>query len=150
VVMILFISLLLFFQKAEVPLKPSDEFEIKLDYQLKQKPISDRFSIDYYDTKESGMLPYLVLNVKFLKLSDQEVKAKITDSRNKLIFNKKVSLADVLKLDIGYTDDVKDRVTSHKFNIVLISPDRKDVSRIYILIEEDGTFLVNDEVRGKF
>lgn len=144
------ISFLLFFQKAEAPLKPNDEFEVKLDYQLKQKPISDRLSIDYYDTKESGMLPYLVLNIKLLKLSDQEVKARITDNKNKLIFNRKVSLTDVLKLDIGYTDDVKDRVTSHKFNITFVSADKKEVSRIYILIEEDGTFLVNDEVRGKF
>lgn len=148
--MVLFISLLLLFQKTEAPLKPNDEFEVKLDYQLKQKPISDRLSIDYYETKEGGMLPYLILNIRLLKLSDQEVKAKIVDAKGKLIFNRKASLNDVLKLDIGYTDDVKDRVTSYKFNIVFLSADKKEVSRIYILIEEDGTFLVNDEVRGKF
>lgn len=148
--MVLFISLLLFFQKPEVPLKPNDEFEVKLDYQLKQKPISDRLSIDYYETKEGGMLPYLILNIRLLKLSDQEVKTKIIDAKGKLIFNRKASVNDVLKLDIGYTDDVKDRVTSYKFDIVFLSADKKEVSRIYILIEEDGTFLVNDEVRGKF
>ncbi len=148
--MVLFISLLLFLQKTEIPLKPNDEFEIKLDYQLKQKPISDRLSIDYYDTKEGGMLPYLILNIKLLKLSEQEVKTKIIDGKDKLIFNRKTAVNDVLKLDIGYTDDVKDRVTSYKFNIIFLSADKKEVSRIYILIEEDGTFLVNDEIRGKF
>ncbi len=148
--MVLFISLLLFLQKTEIPLKPNDEFEIKLDYQLKQKPISDRLSIDYYDTKEGGMLPYLILNIRLLKLSEQEVKTKIIDGKDKLIFNRKTSVNDVLKLDIGYTDDVKDRVTSYKFNIIFLSADKKEVSRIYILIEEDGTFLVNDEIRGKF
>lgn len=148
--MVLFISLLLFLQKTEIPLKPNDEFEVKLDYQLKQKPISDRLSIDYYDTKEGGMLPYLILNIRLLKLSEQEVKTKIIDGKDKLIFNRKTSVNDVLKLDIGYTDDVKDRVTSYKFNIIFLSADKKEVSRIYILIEEDGTFLVNDEIRGKF
>ncbi len=148
--MVLFISLLLFLQKTEIPLKPNDEFEVKLDYQLKQKPISDRLSIDYYDTKEGGMLPYLILNIRLLKLSEQEVKTKLIDGKDKLIFNRKTSVNDVLKLDIGYTDDVKDRVTSYKFNIIFLSADKKEVSRIYILIEEDGTFLVNDEIRGKF
>ncbi len=148
--MVLFISFLLFFQKTEIPYKPNDEFEVKLDYQLKQKPISDRMSIDYYDTKEGGMLPYLILNIRLLKLSEQEVKTKIIDGKGKLIFNRKTTLNDVLKLDIGYTDDVKDRVTSYKFNIIFQSADKKEVSRIYILIEEDGTFLVNGEIRGKF
>jgi len=148
--MILFVSLLLFFQKTEIPYKPNDEFEVKLDYQLKQKPISDRFSIDYYDTKEGGMLPYLILNIRPLKLSEHEVKAKIIDNKERVIFNRKTTVNDVLKIDIGYTDDAKDRVTSYKFNIIFLSSDKKEVSRIYILIEEDGTFLVNEEVRGKF
>jgi hypothetical protein len=148
--MFLFLPLLLFFQGTEIPFKPNDEFEIKLDYQLKQKPISDRLSIDYYDTKEGGTLPYLILNIRSLKLSEREVRVKIIDSKGKLILSRKASLTDVLKLDVGYTDDAKDRVTSSEFNLYFVSADKKEISRIHILIEEDGTFLVNGEVRGKF
>ena len=148
--MILFISLLLLIQTEEVPLKPKEEFEIKLDYQLKQKPISDRFSIDYYDTKEGGLLPYLIIKIKPLKLSDQEAKVKLVDNKDRIVFNRKINLGDELKLEIGYTDDVKDRVTAHEFNLFFLSNQRKEVSKIHILIAEDGTFLVNDEIRGKF
>lgn len=148
--MVLFLSLVLLFQNSGTPLKPNEEFEVKLDYQLKQKPISDRFSIDYYDTKEAGVLPYLILKIKPLKLSDQEVRAKMVDNKRKIVFNKKVALGDELKLDVGYTDDAKERITPHEFNLYFLSADKEEVSRVNIFIGEDGTFLVNGEVRGKF
>jgi hypothetical protein len=53
-------------------------------------------------------------------------------------------------LVIGYTDDVKDRVTPHEYILTFLSEDKTPLSRIVIFIDEDGTFAVNGEKRGRF
>jgi hypothetical protein len=55
-----------------------------------------------------------------------------------------------VQLEVGFTDDVKDRVTPHHYFLTLVSPKKTETSKIEILIEEDGTFFVNGEKRGKF
>ena len=141
----------------DVPYKTSNEFEIRLDYQFKNREPADRNSIDLNETRaeherrtSTAILPYLVLHVKMLKLSEQEVKVKITDNFGNTVGTKKITTGTVIPLDVGFTDDVKDRISAHQYNMTLISPDKKFTSRIVVHIEEDGTFLVNGERRGKF
>jgi len=50
---------------------------------------------------------------------------------------------------MGYTDDIKGRVTEHEYTVYFLSKDKKPVSRIVIYFQEDGTFLVNGEKRGR-
>jgi hypothetical protein len=144
-----------FFQ--ETPVKPKDEFEIKLDYQFKNRPAQDLSSVHYDETKKehdrrtsAALLPFLTLNVKMLKLSQEEVKLKITNNLTARTASRKVEAGTVVPIIIGFTDDAKDRVTAHQYTLTLISPKKTDVSKIDIIIEEDGTFLVNGEKRGKF
>jgi hypothetical protein len=56
----------------------------------------------------------------------------------------------VLPLDIGYTDDVKDRLVASQYTITFLGEEKNQISRIVIFIDKDGTFFVNDEIRGKF
>jgi hypothetical protein len=64
--------------------------------------------------------------------------------------SKKITEGVVLPIDIGFTADVIDRVSAHEYILTFLSPAKSETSKIVILIQEDGTFLVNGEKRGKF
>jgi hypothetical protein len=144
-----------FFQ--ELPLKPKEEFEIKLNLEFKNRPAQDLSAVHYDETRReherrvsTAMLPYLILNIKTLKLSEDETKIRITNNLTTRIFTRKVEEGTEFPILVGFTDDAKDRVTAHSYVITFISPKKTETSKIEILIEEDGTFLVNGEKRGKF
>jgi hypothetical protein len=156
------LSILLFilnvtWQEPEVPLKPNDQFQLTLDYQFKTRTASNNsnINIDYQNdriVKEggSGPLPYLIITCKMLKLAEQELRVKVSNNALKTAFSKKVKEGEEFELDMGYTDDMKDRVSPFEYTIYFLSAEKKPVSRIHLFIMEDGTFLVNGEKRGKF
>lgn len=151
------ILLLAFLFTQEIPVKPKDEFEIKLDYQFKNRPAQDHNAVHFDETKKehdrrvsAAPLPFLILNIKMLKLSGEEVKLRVTNNLNPRIAVRKVQEGTVVPLQIGFTDDAKDRVAAHQYTLTLLSPKKTETSKIEIFIEEDGTFLVNGEKRGKF
>ncbi|HOX83861.1 MAG TPA: hypothetical protein PLJ60_09505 [Chryseolinea sp.] len=144
----------LFFVQNQIPFKAKDEFEVKLNYTLKQRPaVSEHNTYQYENQSASqnaqGVLPYLILNVKILKASAEEVRLKVSNNRSSNVMSKKLKEGDEFSIDIGFTDDVKDRVTAHEYTINLLDDKRKEQSKIVILVNKDGTFLINDEVRGK-
>lgn len=146
-------------QPPEIPLKATEEFKIELEYKFKNRPVSDNAFIDLTETvaekerRTTGNvtpLPYLIIHLTFQKLSDKEVRLRCTDNNQKNRFTKKLDMEKVYSLDLGFTEDMKDRVTAHEFVFVLMDPDRNDTSRIHLIVEEDGTFLINGVKRGKF
>lgn len=151
-----FVLLLIFIQ--DVPFKPKEEFEIKLDYQFKQRPVGDHNTVRLSDSpKEAhdsrgggGVLPYLILNIKSLKLPEEKMRIRITTNLNDRTSFRKTSVNTVLALDLGFTDDMKDRVTAHEYILTFVTADKTAVDRILISIGEDGSFLVNGEKRGQF
>ncbi|MCU0368395.1 MAG: hypothetical protein MUF39_06155 [Cyclobacteriaceae bacterium] len=141
----------------DVPYKASDEYEITIDYKFEERPAIDRTRVDYSEATDernrkaiSGPLPYLKINIKLLKLSSEELKLRMTDSNGRLLFSRKATVGTMLTLDIGFIDDVKDQITPNNYTLTIFSDSKKPVSRIYMEILEDGTFLVNAEKRGKF
>lgn len=137
-----------------VPFKPSNEFEVMIDYKFRERPALDRTKEYQFNTDEksrkSALLPYLKLQLKFLKLNADEVKVKIVNSHGKMVYSRKASEGAVIIIDVGYTDDVKDGVAPHEFTALLYSEAKKTTSRIHFNIAEDGTFMINDEKKGKF
>ena len=156
-VSILFV-LISFIWQAEVPYKPNDEFQLEMEYKFKQKPGADHLTLDFTETIQEhqkkqysgGPLPYLIISFKTLKLSSEEVRVRGINSEGNMVVTKKAEVGSTFKLDLGYTDDMKDRVTSHEFNIYFLSAKKKELSRVHLFVQEDGTFLVNGEIRGKF
>jgi hypothetical protein len=138
-----------------VPFKAKDEFDVKIDLKLKQRPQdSDANTVDLSDQPKkkpsSAMLPYLYLRVSFLKLNPEEVRLTVKNNFDRRIVNKKIEKNPILEIDAGFTDDLKDRGKTSEFVITMLSADKEDISKIVIQIEEDGTFLVNGDKRGKF
>lgn len=142
--------------QTDVPYKPEDEFKVDLKLELKQKPVNDRYHVDFNETWEdrnkntASMLPYLTVQIKFLKFGENEVRVKGYNNKGEPVCNKKLDADLVVKLELGFTEDLKDRVTPHEFNIYTLDSKKKEVYRIHLVIQEDGTFLVNDKMRGKF
>lgn len=154
----LLLGLLGFVPQTEVPYKPSGEFQIEVEYKFKQRPLVDNSaSVNFDETRKdhdrkqtSALLPYLVLKLKLLKLSEEEVRIKGVDNMGDVRITKKAELDRMYKLDLGFTDDMKDKVTANEYTILFMSLERKEHSRIHLFVGEDGTFLVNGEKRGKF
>jgi hypothetical protein len=141
----------------EVPMKPVEEFKLELEYKFKQRPAADNAFIDLLETeserdkrRDTTPLPYLIIHISFQTLTDKEVRIRCIDNNRKTRLTKKLEKNKAYKVDLGFTEDMKDRITSYEYIFYLMSDDRKDTSTVILRIEEDGTFLVNGIKRGKF
>lgn len=152
--LIVLLFALIFFQD-ETPFKPLEEFEVKLNFEFKDRT-KDPNRVDlnqtpreYQKSRSTGPLPYLFLSLKVLKVQPEEVRVRIKQNNLNTVMNKKFDMNTVLKLDMGFTDDIKDRVSPHEYTVYFLSKDRKPLSKVIIYFEEDGTYIVNGQVRGK-
>ncbi|MBX7126072.1 MAG: hypothetical protein K1X47_10300 [Cyclobacteriaceae bacterium] len=153
--MILFLLLLTYWQET-VPLKPSDEFEVLVDFQFKTRPqdANGNYSVNFTDSEKKTtyngeQLGYLILNVKLNKLNEHELKVRGVNSMGKRVISRKVSTGTIVKLDLGFIYDIKKHYTANEYTLFL-SGAKSDTSKIVLTIQDDGTFLVNGVVQGKF
>lgn len=142
----------IFLLQDQTPYKSNDEFELKLDLQFKQRPKTEtKVELDQHRTlPNSGMsAPYLYLHLRILKPITEEVRIKVVKNNSQILLSRKFDPNVVLKLDLGFTDDIKDRVSAYQYLITFLSKEKSELSRIEIFFEADGTYLVNGEKRGK-
>ena len=133
----------------DIPFKSKDEFEVNLDFQFRTRVKESSEVYTSTASNTSGPLPYLTLSMKVLKLAPGETKIRIINSKGQLLYTRKAAEGTVVNLDMGYTDDIKGRVSEHEYTLVFISPDKKPLSRIVIHFQEDGSYFINEEKRGK-
>lgn len=151
--MITFLVFFLFLSPSTdpVPYKHMDEFEVLVDYKFMERSAVDHNDATYHTRKEpTGLQPYLVLYLKMKKLQEKELRIRIVDSNGSIVLNRKVSENTSYKLVFGFTEDVKEGLLANRFSVSLLSQDKEPVSRIELVVEPDGTFLVNEQKRGKF
>lgn len=142
-----------FGQEAEVPLKPDAEFDFKLDYSFKERMLNEKPDYQAADPDKkltsTGPLPYLKTELRLLKLATGEVRIKVINHKGTTVINRKASTDSAIKIDWGFSDDVKDQVVSHSYTILLLNDDKQILSKIILQAEADGTFLVNGQKRGR-
>lgn len=136
----------------EVKFKPSEEFDLKVDYNFRTRPVPANYSINFEKGRQyAGPLPFVSITLKVLKAHPEEERLRMVDNYGEVVLNKRIREGMELTFDLGFTADMKDRVGPHEYAIYFQGANRKDVvSQILIHVAEDGTFLVNEEVRGKF
>ncbi|HEY8512181.1 MAG TPA: hypothetical protein VIL31_09495 [Cyclobacteriaceae bacterium] len=148
---VLFALVLLATLQQDVKFKPSDEFELKVDYNFRTRPVQVNSVNLEHGRKNIGPLPFIAVTLKVLKALPQEQRVRIVDNLGEVIINRKIREGSEVSFDLGFTADMKDRVGPHEFVIYFQGSDRKEVSsRVLIHVAQDGTFLVNGEVRGRF
>jgi len=134
----------------DVPFLPTDDFEFKLDYgfETKPPPSQDRKEYDKNVSYNGGPLPYVKVNFKFTNLPENAFRVRVfTDKQT--IKNKKLKKIDNLDIDLGFADDIKDRVEPYTFFIYLENKSKERLSMIKIYVEETGDFYLNDKLYGK-
>lgn len=148
---LLLVFLLSILTQTDVSYKPKEEFEIKLDYQFKQRSVSNTtYSANGDPERSHGVLPYVNLNLKILKAGVGEVRYKVSSNLKNNVGGRKFEVGDTYVIDAGFTADIKDRVTAHEYTILFLSETKEPLSKIFISVAEDGGFYVNGEKRGKF
>lgn len=136
----------------EIPLKANDEFELKIDLQFKQRPKADvnTVELDRRTLPTSGMnAPYLYINLRILKPATEEVRVKVMSNKNETLLSRKFDPSVLIKLDLGFTDDIKDRAAAHQYTVTFLNKEKSPLSKIEIFFEEDGSYIVNGQKRGK-
>ena len=142
----------LFLLQDAIPFKSNEEFELKLDLQFKQRPnvSSTTIELGKRSTSSAGMhAPYLYLHLRVVQPHPEEVRIKVIDNKGGSLLSRKFDPTIVVKLDLGFVDDIKDRATAHQYFVTFLSKEKTPISQIEIFFEEDGTYLVNGEKRGK-
>ncbi len=139
----------------EVPLKNENEFSVRVHMEFKSRPPADAERIqvtetlaEYQKRTAPTPLPYLYLYLTFTRLAPEEVRYSVSKG-GKGFINRKAEINKEVKLDIGFTDDIKDRTTEPEYVITLLSENKKPISRIVIYFSESGDYLVNGVKRGR-
>jgi hypothetical protein len=152
----LFIGCVVLFSQ-EIPFKPKEDFDLKLQYEFKQRDQTPTNSVKMNETvaeherrTNTSLLPYVGIKLKLLKYLPEEVRFKVTDNLGATVLSKKVKQDEVIFINMGFTDDMKDRVTAHEYTVRFFDDNKKELSKILISVMVDGTFIVNNEKRGKF
>lgn len=152
---LIFIFAVVLFQ--EVPLKSTEEFAVKLDYQFRPRPSGDHNTVrlgesvkEYQHRAGGGVLPYLILDITLHKLVEPKMRMRTTTNIDDRASTKKVEPGDIVRLDMGFTVDMIDRVSAHEYILTFLDASREPVEKIVISVDEDGSFFVNGEKRGKF
>ena len=135
----------------EVPYKASEDFDVTIDYQFKAYREEVHKDVDFSEQKKrTGLLPYLIAQVKIKNISQDEVRIRVISNDGNNAVNRKLIQDMILKVDFGFVDEVKDRTKPYEYTVSFISIDKKEITRIVLFIDTDGTFLVNGQKRGRF
>ena len=144
------LSLILLLTQTDVPFKPKDEFEVRLDYQVKKRPTAQFNAYSTETSKNYQPIPYIILNVKVLKVTLGESKITVNSNLQNNLFNKKIEEGTILRLDLGFVEDIKSRTSAHEYVINFLDAKKVAIQKILIHIDADGVFNVNGEKRGQF
>lgn len=135
----------------EVPYLPMDDFEFEMDYDFKSKPPPEKNKVTFTEKEyySASPLPYVKVNFKFINLPEDAFRVRVENFRGGVLKSKKLKNLDVLEFDLGFSDDIKDRVEPHSYYIFVENKNRERLSKIKIYVEETGDFYLNDELFGK-
>lgn len=135
----------------EAPYLAEEDFEFKLDYdfQVRPAPPVDKVNLVEERRYSPSPLPYVKVSFTFNKFPEGAFRLRVQDNNGESIKSKKVSKVDVLDFDLGFSDDIKDRVRPHIYYVYIENKDKERLSMIKIFVEESGDFYLNDNLFGK-
>lgn len=153
-----FLSVLLLWQSTTVPYRAKEDYIVELKYNFKARENTEKATVNWEshnaqgrdDRAKTGLLPYLVVNIKILNTKPEEIRFRCDNNRGRSLFNRKSGKEQSFDVDMGYIDDIKDHITANIYTLYALDVNRHELNRVELLVQDDGTFLVNGEKRGKF
>lgn len=141
----------------DLPYKPESEYAIRVDLKFKPRPTEAPGKVDLSETREeyekrnsTTPLPYLVLFLTVKESPNDESRIRLVRDGKQIIGNRKIEPDKEIKIEVGFTDDAKDKVSGYEHIVYFMNEDKKERSRIVITIEPNGDYLINGEKRGRF
>lgn len=139
--------------EVEVPYLEQEMYSYELTYSFKKRPAPDpnTYNVGGGTLKyDASPLPYLEAKITCSFDKNRPFKYQVQDNTNGTIKQKRLKDdKEVIELDFGFNDDIKDRVGPYQFTVLFLNDDKEPISRIVFEFTEDGDMLVNGEVRGK-
>jgi hypothetical protein len=121
-----------------------------------QRPAADpgRVKVDetraeYLKRTSTDPLPHMTLYLMVKEAAADEVRMKIMRDGRSVASYRKFTVGKEIKLDVGFTDDAKDKISGYEHIVYFLSADKKEVSRIVITIDENGDYFINGQKRGR-
>ncbi|MEM7107075.1 MAG: hypothetical protein AAF519_02530 [Bacteroidota bacterium] len=136
----------------KVPYEPKENFGFELDYTFKTRsaPSIDKVSfVESNAPRGSQVLPYLKIKFDFSDFEIRYYRLKVYNNVGIVIKNRKIKRPVSYTLDMGFSDDLKDRVTSHKYSIYFYEKSKQPISKIDIEVAENGDLFLNGEFHGR-
>ncbi len=139
------------FAQGGLPYEPKENFGFELDYSFKTKPPPENSKVSLVENADytAQPLPYLKVRLSFNDLPDHYFRFRVENNKGSIVKNKKIKTPETYILDMGFSDDLKDRVTPHKYTIFFLTKDKERISMIQIEVEENGNLLLNGEFHGR-
>jgi hypothetical protein len=137
----------------DIPLKPSNEFQVTVDIQFKSRPASE-VTYDANGNKfenNTGLLTFLAVNLSSIVTSNGEARFKAIDGSGKILGSKKIAPNVSYHFDMGFVADLKKQENnSNRITVYFLNDKRVEISKVEMEVTKDGDFLVNGEKRGQF
>jgi hypothetical protein len=138
--------------QVDLSFKQSNEFEAKIDLSFKERKGEDintfKFNDDTGKKKTVGKpIAFLVINFKMLKANGAIKVKTIQGNQGK---TQKFKENVVIHLEMGFIEDIKSKDVPSELTLIFLDEQKREIDKVFFLISEDGTFLVNGEKRGKF
>ena len=152
--MLLFISLFLLAiatRAQEIPYMADSVYQFELDYKFQNKPEPENENLLYHQSQKAGktMLPFVAVNLEFFHLPENAHRIRIITGNGDTKQSHRLKKTSKFNVELGFADDIKDRVSAHTFFIFLETKKKQRLSKIKISISEEGDFYLNDELFGK-
>lgn len=134
-----------------VPFRPDTTYNFKLDYDFKTKPPPPQGEISYteYYDRPNDILPYVSVKIALLNLAENDFRVKVINNQGDQIYSRKMRLPMEFDVNLGFAEDLKEKLVPHLYHVYFFDKDKNLQSRITIEVTETGDFLLNDKVYGK-
>jgi len=138
-------------QESNVPYLSSDDFDFELDYNFKTKP-SNMKDVAYSQkdlNPSTDNLPYVKMKILLKNTSSDHYRYKVITNKRETKVNRKVKGNDDFVIEMGFSDDIKDRVHAHQFSVFIYNKNKDPLSKIVIEFSANGDMFINEKLMGK-
>ncbi|ELR73890.1 hypothetical protein C900_00054 [Fulvivirga imtechensis AK7] len=97
----------------------------------------------------TDLLPYVKVKFDLLTLGQNDYRIKVVNGHGGSVFSRKLKGPMAFDIDMGFAEDIKDRIVPHSYSVYFMDKAKNILSQITIEVKKDGELLLNEQVYGK-
>lgn len=150
-VLLAYFNLSLFAQ--QVPYRAEETYKLELDLKFKTSEPPDFNTVNpgvLNRNNNIGLQLYVNVKLSILYVLPEDYKLKVINNKKVMVLSKKLKRPDEFVIKLGKAQDMKEGKAPNLYEVLFIGTNKTTQSRITIEIQENGDFLVNNQLFGKF